>query len=200
MTKLLVIDDEIPFLEVLETSLSSEGYDVMTAENGEEGLKIFEQRKPKLVLTDIKMPGIDGIEVLRRIKTIDSQAEVIVITGHGDMDSAIAALQHGASDFITKPVRGDKLRLALDRAEKKIAIELKSNIQMFKWLHAIDEKGEDNARWSCGLMAQNVRDIFKKHGLDAGDYSLYCTSTDENGETHYGLRPSQILYFIIASM
>lgn len=122
MTKLLVIDDELAFLEVLEMSLISEGYEVLTAENGEKGLRIFEEQNPKLVLTDIKMPGIDGIEVLKRIKAIDNHAEVIVITGHGDMDSAIAALQHGASDFITKPIRGDILRLALERAEKKIAI------------------------------------------------------------------------------
>ncbi|MBW1739742.1 MAG: response regulator [Deltaproteobacteria bacterium] len=122
MRKLLIIDDERPILQMLEISLSSEGYEVITAENGKEGLKIFEQQAPKLVLTDIKMPEIDGIEVLKRIKSIDNEAEVIVITGHGDMDSAIAALQHGASDFITKPIRDEALILALERARKKIAM------------------------------------------------------------------------------
>ena len=150
MTKLLVIDDELPFLEVLEMSLTSEGYDVMTAENGEEGLRIFEQRNPKLVLTDIKMPGIDGIEVLRRIKSIDSQAEVIVITGHGDLDSAIAALQHGASDFITKPVRGDILKLALDRAETKIAISQ----QLADYTENLERKWK-RARWSSDRRRKN---------------------------------------------
>jgi signal transduction histidine kinase len=138
VTKLLVIDDELPFLEVLEMSLASEGYDVITAKNGEEGLTVFERQNPKLVLTDIKMPGIDGIEVLRRIKSIDSQTEVIVITGHGDLDSAIAALQHGASDFITKPVRGDILKLALDRAEAKIAISR----QLADYTENLEEKVE----------------------------------------------------------
>jgi len=102
--------------------LASEGYEVLTAESGDKGLKVFGQQRPKLVLTDIKMPGMDGIEVLKRIKAMDSDAEVIVVTGHGDMDSAVAALQHGASDFITKPVRDEVLMLALERAEKKIAI------------------------------------------------------------------------------
>jgi signal transduction histidine kinase len=120
MKKLLVIDDERPILDVLQMSLTGEGYEVMTAENGNEGLEIFEEFRPKVVLTDIKMPGIDGIEVLKRVKAIDDEAEVIVITGHGDMDSAIAALQHGASDFINKPIRNDVLTLALERAEKKL--------------------------------------------------------------------------------
>ena len=122
MSKLLVIDDERPILDVLEMSLAGEGYEVMTAENGQQGLKIFEEFGPKLVLTDIKMPGMDGIEVLKRIKVMDNEAEVIVITGHGDMDSAVAALQHGASDFINKPIRGEVLTLALERAEKKLEI------------------------------------------------------------------------------
>ncbi len=122
MTKLLLIDDERPILEVLDLSLTSEGYEVITAESGHEGLKIFEEENLKLVLTDIKMPGIDGIDVLKKIKAIDSEAEVIVVTGHGDMDSAIAALQHGASDFITKPIRDEALMLALERAERKLSM------------------------------------------------------------------------------
>jgi signal transduction histidine kinase len=122
MTSLLVIDDERPILEMLEMSLASEGYNVMTAESGKEGLNIFKEQGPKLVLTDIKMPGMDGIEVLKKIKALDDEAEVIVITGHGDMNSAILALQHGASDFITKPIRDEVLMLSLERAKKKMAM------------------------------------------------------------------------------
>ncbi|MBU0967940.1 MAG: response regulator [Proteobacteria bacterium] len=122
MTKILVIDDERPILEMLKLSLSSEGYDVLTAENGEKALEIFKEQCPQLVLTDIKMPGIDGIEVLKRIKTLNKEVEVIVITGHGDMDTAIAALQHGASDFVTKPLRDEVLMVSLERAKKKLAM------------------------------------------------------------------------------
>jgi signal transduction histidine kinase len=120
--KLLIIDDERAILEMLEISLTRDGYHVLMAENGHEGLRLFEGQSPKLVLTDIKMPDIDGIEVLKRIKAIDEEAEVIVITGHGDMDAAISALKHGASDFITKPIRGEVLSLALERAEDKVAM------------------------------------------------------------------------------
>jgi signal transduction histidine kinase len=120
--KLLIIDDERPILEMLELSLSEEGYDVLTAENGEKGIEIFQEQSPKLVLTDVKMPGIDGIEVLRRIKSINDEAEVIVITGHGDMETAIAALQNQASDFVTKPIQDEVLMLSLDRAKRRLAM------------------------------------------------------------------------------
>jgi len=109
----------------LEMSLATEGYEVRTAENGRKGLKVFTEQRPKLILTDIKMPGMDGIEVLKQIKTLDSEAEVIVITGHGDMDSAISAIRNGASDFITKPIRDEILMLSLERAKKKIVINQK---------------------------------------------------------------------------
>ena len=122
MKKVLIVDDERPILEMLDLSLSSEGYEVLTAESGEKALEIFEKQHPKLVLTDIKMPGIDGIEVLQRIKKIDDQVEVIVITGHGDMNTAVAALKYGASDFVTKPLRDEVLMVSIERAWKKIAM------------------------------------------------------------------------------
>ena len=124
MTKLLIIDDERAILEVLDIFLTSEGYEVITAENGKEGLEIFEKEggSINLVITDIKMPEIEGLEVLRRIKAIDKDTEVIVVTGHGDMDSAIESLKYGASDFINKPIRFEALILALERAKQKIAM------------------------------------------------------------------------------
>lgn len=124
MTKLLIIDDERPILEVLDIYLTSEGYEVITAENGKEGLEIFEKEGGgiNLVITDIKMPEIEGLEVLHRIKAIDKDTEVIVVTGHGDMDSAIESLKYGASDFINKPIRFEALILALERAKQKIAM------------------------------------------------------------------------------
>ncbi|TFG89965.1 MAG: response regulator [Candidatus Atribacteria bacterium] len=124
MTKLLIIDDERAILEVLDIYLTSEGYEVITAENGKEGLEIFEKEGGgiNLVITDIKMPEIEGLEVLRRLKAIDKDTEVIVVTGHGDMDSAIESLKYGASDFINKPIRFEALILALERAKQKIAM------------------------------------------------------------------------------
>jgi len=122
MNKILIIDDETPTLTMFRFLLSAYGYTVLTAENGEQGLALFDQERPPLVLTDIKMPGMDGIEVLKRIKKIDPRTEVIVITGHGDMDLAIKALNLDATDFINKPVQRQALNQALKRAEERMKL------------------------------------------------------------------------------
>ncbi|MCD6486736.1 MAG: response regulator, partial [Syntrophobacterales bacterium] len=119
------IDDEEAIIRVLSISLKSDGYDVVTAYSGEEGLDVFRRESPNIVLTDIKMPGMDGIEVLKRVKALEPDTEVIIITGHGDMHSAIEALQLGASDFINKPVRDEVLAITLKRAEERLLIKQK---------------------------------------------------------------------------
>jgi signal transduction histidine kinase/FixJ family two-component response regulator len=120
MSKILIIDDEESIRVLLKLSLTSKGYDVITAEDGEKGVEVFERESPPLVLTDIKMPGMDGIAVLRRIKEISPETEVIVITAHGDMESAIQALQLDASDFIVKPLKDEVLSVALKRAQERL--------------------------------------------------------------------------------
>lgn len=117
--KILVIDDEKPTLSMFKLFLSAYGYDVYTAEDGETGLAMFSEIHPEIVFTDIKMPGIDGLEVLRRIRKTDISSEVIIITGHGDMEMAVEALDLNASDFINKPVERQALNSALARAEKR---------------------------------------------------------------------------------
>jgi len=119
----LLIDDEEGIRKVMSIALRDAGYVVWTAESGEKGLEIFQREKPALILTDIKMPGMDGIAVLRRIKEMETDSEVIIITGHGEMELAISALQLEASDFITKPIHDEALFLALRRAEEKIFLK-----------------------------------------------------------------------------
>jgi anti-anti-sigma factor len=122
MEKILIIDDEKPTLTMFDLTLSALGYMVFTAENGQEGIASFERERPPLVITDIKMPGMDGIEVLRRIKEIDAKTEVIIVTGHGDMDLAIRALDLDATDFINKPIQRRSLEQALKRAKERIEL------------------------------------------------------------------------------
>ena len=119
---ILLIDDEEGIRKVLGISLADRGYKVFTADNGEEGLHIFRDEKPPIVLTDIKMPGMDGIELLRQIKEEIPDTEVIMITGHGDIDLAIESLKLEATDFITKPINDEVLEIALKRAQERITM------------------------------------------------------------------------------
>ena len=135
MKKILVIDDEKPTLGMFELFLGAYGYDVLTADNAEEGLRIFEKERPPIVLTDIKMPGMDGLEVLKRIKRLDPTTEVIVITGHGDMDLAVKAMALRATDFINKPIKKSALDDALSRAERRRELnfnQLEPKVQLRK--------------------------------------------------------------------
>jgi signal transduction histidine kinase len=119
---ILLIDDEGGIRKVLGISLADMGYKVFTADNGEEGLRIFRDEKPPIVLTDIKMPGMDGIELLRLIKEEIPDTEVIMITGHGDMELAIGSLKLEATDFVTKPINDEVLEIALKRAHERISM------------------------------------------------------------------------------
>lgn len=123
--KILLVDDEEGIRKVLDISLSDSGFKVFTAESGKEALDIFRKMRPPIVLTDIKMPGMDGIELLQKIKEESPDTEVIMITGHGDMKLAIRSLKYDATDFITKPINDDALEIALKRANEKITLRAK---------------------------------------------------------------------------
>lgn len=113
---ILIIDDEKNIREGLGTALELEGYDVKLAENGEIGLKLIEKGDIDLVITDLRMPGISGEEVIARVTGESPGIPVIVLTGHGSIDSAVTAMRNGAYDFLTKPLNLDRLILIVKRA------------------------------------------------------------------------------------
>ncbi len=117
MESILVIDDEKPILNMFKLLLGFYGYTVLTAENGEEGIRIFRKESPPIVFLDIKMPGIDGREVLKQIREIDHNAEVIIMTGHGDKELEREVMNLQANDYINKPFQND----SLDEAMKRLA-------------------------------------------------------------------------------
>jgi two-component system NtrC family sensor kinase len=117
--KTLVIDDEPGIRNVLSIALADAGCEVIEAGDGSEGLRLFRETSPQIVLTDIRMPGMNGLDLLETLKAEEGDKEVIVITGFGDMDLAIRALQLDASDFINKPIHNDALMVALKRAKER---------------------------------------------------------------------------------
>ena len=113
---ILIVDDEPSIVQSLKGLLSDEGFDVMTAPNGYEALKIIESDSPDLVLLDIWMPGIDGIETLKEIKANNPFIQVIIITGHGNVETAVKATKLGAFDLIEKPLSIDKVIVGINNA------------------------------------------------------------------------------------
>ena len=114
-TKILIIDDDTTMLDSCCQVFAKEGYDTLTAENGDEGLGKVRQEKPDLVLVDLKMPGKSGIDVLTELKKMDPNCVAIVITGYGTIESAVEAMKVGAYDFLPKPFTPDELRFMVRR-------------------------------------------------------------------------------------
>ena len=115
MSKVLIIDDEKAILESLSSILEDEGFQVFKAVDGKEGIAIFDREKPEIVLLDVWMPDLDGLQVLKRIKKIDRNAVVIVISGHGTISTAVEAVKVGAYDFLEKPLSIDKVLEVISR-------------------------------------------------------------------------------------
>ncbi len=122
-TKLLLVDDDDRIRNSFKRSLSLIGYDVLTASNGEEAIELYKSDIPEIVLLDIRMPGMNGFEVLEHILAINKRAEVIFITGYGDMNLVIDAMRAGASDFVAKPLQMDILTNVLDHARERLEMK-----------------------------------------------------------------------------
>ncbi len=123
--KILIVDDEPRVVETFARNLKVAGYEVKSALDGAAALEIYEEAQPDITLADVRMPKVDGFGVLKGIREEDPDAEVILVTGHGDLDMAIEALRAGASDFMPKPVKRETLQTALDRAEARIRLRRK---------------------------------------------------------------------------
>ncbi len=171
--KLLLVDDEEGIRNVLRISLADLGYTVFTAADGNEALNIFKEEQPDIVLTDIKMPGIDGVALLRRIKHENPETEVIMITGHGDMDLAVQSLKNDATDFITKPINDDILEISVRKAREKILVREKLRAYTANLEALLREKSALQDRLSSlGLRISSISHGIKGllTGLDGGTY------------------------------
>ena len=139
---ILLVDDEEGIRKVLGISLADQGFTVHTAGNGEDALRIFKAVSPQIVLTDIKMPDMDGIALLKQIKRENADTEVIMFTGHGDMELAIQSLKLDATDFVTKPIDDEILQIAIRRARERISMRC----QIREYTEHLEKLVEEKAR------------------------------------------------------
>ena len=202
--RILVVDDEEGILAFLSSLLESEGYEIVTATDGIEGIDRFISEKPDLVITDIKMPRKGGLEVLKEIKESGSNVDVIILTGHSNEATAIECLHQGAYDYLVKPLEDiDLLFAAIERALDKRKLDLKNKqlikqldelsirdpltgLYNFRCLHAsLDEELIRSERYKhafCILMLDidSFKVINDTYGPRFGDFVLTKLSTLTN--------------------
>ena len=123
--KILIVDDEIIILKCILVDLRRSDYSVDTAENGEQALAMLEKEKYDLVITDLMMEGIGGLELLAEIKKKSPDMPVIIMTGYGELDSAIEALRLGAADYLLKPCNNEELILRVENCIDKVELQKK---------------------------------------------------------------------------
>jgi two-component system, NtrC family, nitrogen regulation response regulator NtrX len=152
MAKLLVVDDEKGIREALAQVFEYEGHEVATAEDGPDGIDKAAALKPDVIFLDVKMPGLDGLDVLARLKDDDPAALVIMISGHGTIDTAIDATRKGAYDFLEKPLDTDRLLVTLRRA-----LELKGLTESMA-----DLKSQVESRYEIVGASYHVRQVLER--------------------------------------
>lgn len=125
-TKVLVVEDDRSLRELLQMELTRSGYKITAAANGEEGLSLYQEEIFNVVLLDIRMPGMDGVEVLKLMRNESKVPEIIMFTGHGTIETAVECIQNGAYDYLTKPIKLDELELLIDKACEKSRLRLEN--------------------------------------------------------------------------
>ena len=123
ISKILVIDDEESFRETIRLCLEDKSFNIITASSGEEGISLFEKERPDIVITDLKMPKMNGLDVLTHIKSLDKNVPIIMLTAFDDVPNTIEAMKIGAYDFVSKPIKADALKSLIARALSNRASE-----------------------------------------------------------------------------
>ena len=157
--RVLLVDDEPGIRRVLGALIKDFGYDVLAVESAREALDAFTDNPFPLVVTDIRMPGMDGLALLERVRSRNADTQVVMITGHGDMDIAVECLRLGAADFITKPVNDDMLEHALNRAAEQ---------------HSLREQLRQHTEHLEELVAARTRELLEAHRVAVVGETVAC--------------------------
>src|SRR5258708_17698582 len=120
--QVLIVDDEPNLRRILSAQLTRDGYDVLPAEDGEQGLHLLREHHIDLVITDLKMPRVDGMTLLKKALEEDPELPVVIVTAHATIDTAVEALKSGAFDFVTKPFDKDEVRQIVTKALKTLEL------------------------------------------------------------------------------
>ncbi|HYK87350.1 MAG TPA: sigma-54 dependent transcriptional regulator [Acidobacteriota bacterium] len=184
MPSVLIVDDEPNILEVLEIMLKDEGMDVRKSTSGKKALDLLRQEPADIIISDIKMPGFSGVDLLKEAKQLSPETVIIMITAFASTETAIEALQHGACDYLTKPFKMDEvrkiLRKALDQkqlksptAPTKSDTEAQQGQQLFQALHRSQLVGK----------SQKILDVYRTIGTVApGDSTILITGESGTGK------------------
>ncbi len=117
--KVLIVDDEKDFVEMFSLRLKEQGEKVSTAHSGKDALKVLDNQIIDVVILDIRMPGMDGIDTLKQIKTLHPIVEVIMLTGHGSTETAVEGMKLGAFDYLMKPADFEDIKIKIENAKKR---------------------------------------------------------------------------------
>ena len=160
MTKIMVKEDDSLVRRTLLSHLKKRGFEVKGAENGEEGLSIFREFQPDLVLLDVKLPDMNGLDVLRKIKAEDQEAAVIIMTAFDDMRTTVEAVKAGAFEYLVKPLDNLEIDLTIDKALQMKALEEKVS-------YLLEEKQKEYQIDNIIGRSPQMREVFKLIGLVA---------------------------------
>ncbi|MGE5430333.1 MAG: sigma-54-dependent transcriptional regulator [Syntrophomonadaceae bacterium] len=158
MERILIIDDDESIRKTITNYLKKQGYETLSANDGISGVEMAEKEQIDLVISDIRMPGLSGLEVLDKVKAMDDHVQVILITAHDDMQSTVLAMQKGAYDYIEKPLEIERLKVAVKRAleNKKLSEQLSSFLTI--------ESSEYSLENNIVGKTSEMKEVYKKIG------------------------------------
>ncbi len=159
--RVLIVDDDRQIRRILQEFFLSSGYKCRVAANGREGLELFDAERPPLTVTDVNMPVMDGVEFLKHVRAIEPDAAILVLTGVGDVQTAVESLKYGAYDFILKPVNIDELLIAAERA-----LEHRQLVLERREYHALLERRVAEATRDLAATLRELEETYR-HTLEA---------------------------------
>ncbi|MFQ5329564.1 MAG: sigma-54-dependent transcriptional regulator [Thermodesulfobacteriota bacterium] len=153
--KILVIDDDNWIRDVLRDFLSGKGFEVEVVNNGGSALETFKRKGFDIVLVDLKMPGISGIEVLKSLKQLDNDVIVIIMTGYASLETAMQAIKEGAYDYLTKPFQLEELEIAVQNACEKVVLRRQQRMFVDELREIHRKKEQDTQRSNLSLVKES---------------------------------------------